>query len=132
MNDQQPKPVKAHSEWDVMSVDEFCQDPVAVKEWRDFLASDTGRKLAAAVRGADPKLALTVGETCSPAMIRSSSKMEGDAAETLLGKITGHTLMESLLFRRLTVPRVAADPKSARARGGRRDIPGASAVMPTT
>ena len=114
--------------WGLLTVEQFCTDPVAVLEWRKFLATDTGQKLAAVVRGADPILALTSQESGSPAMIRGASRMEGEAAETLLGKAVGHKAVETLLFRRLTTSRTEAEPKSKRA--GRRDIAPAPAVVP--
>ena len=130
MNDPSlSKPKPGASAWDILTVEQFCSDAAAVTEWRQFLATETGGKLAAVVRGSSPVLAITLGDAASPAIIRSASKMESEAAESLLGKAVGHTLLETLLFRRLTVPRTDPEPRSARVRGRREVVP-AAAVMP--
>lgn len=111
-----------------ITIDEFTSDSVAVQESRQFLASKSGRKLLAALRGQHPLRSLITKESQSPAIIREASRLEGEASSTLLGKIEGFEIALTTLSERLLIPRQKSDPKSRRA--GREILP-ASASIPT-
>lgn len=114
--------------WQTMTPEQFRDDPVAVLEYRAFLATDTGKKFLAVIRGANPLLALVTPEAGSPAVIRSASALEAQGAESTLGKATGYQALATMLTDRLTKPKADSKPKSRR---GGREIAPAPAPMPT-
>jgi hypothetical protein len=111
-----------------ISVDQFTGDSVAVQETRAFMASETGKKLTAMLRGLHPLRALIAGNANSPAVIREAARQEAQSSDLLLGRITGF----EIALKAVTETCITVRPKvTQQSRRSGRDIPAAASAIPT-
>jgi len=103
-----------------LSPDVFCQNKTDVLLLREFLATPTGQRFKRVLAGENPLVKLASPDMHSGPIIRAASKIEGESAESLLGKSVGYQLAVNLITRRLVQMSTANQPSSRR--NGKRDI----------
>ncbi len=68
----------------------FLKDGVAAGELREFLGSETGRKLRGVLAGMDPMRGLCEVRTLKPDSVRVLAKVEADSAPSILAFCRGY------------------------------------------
>lgn len=111
-----------------LSPEGFCQNKNDVLALREFLATPTGQRLKRVLSGENPLVKLAAPDMHSGPIIRAASKIEGESAESLLGKSVGYQLAVNLITRRLVQMSVTNHQSSRR--GGKRDIQPHTPVLP--
>lgn len=110
-----------------MSAEEFCYDVTAVDELKQFLNTETGKKLRRVLNGCHPLAQSARVSHLNTKDMLAMAQLEAVNPHGVLGFQRGWQAVLSLITQTLTIPLHRAPPASRKAKGS---IPSHPATLP--